>query len=306
MRRGLYVLLTAVAALVVLTAPGAYAGTHAKRYARRRAAWARHRVRRGETLYSLARAHGLTVEELRRTNRLRGDGLSAGSVLKIPAGRLPGAGYVVHTVARGETLYSLGRRYGVELTLLRRLNHMKGSGLKAGQGFKVPASAPAKTALKTPPGGPDAASQAAAPETPAVTANAPSGSGQTSENPFSDPAVAEIERRYKGVPYRFGGSGRTGMDCSGFTRAVFCSIGLDLPRSAREQFQAGVPVKKSELRPGDLVFFSTYAKYPSHVGIYVGEGRFMHMSTGKGALEITGLDDEGYAMSYLGARRVLP
>src|SRR4030066_1570805 len=77
------------------------------------------------------------------------------------------------------------------------------------------------------------------------------------------------------IPYRFGGSSLLGIDCSAYVQKVYSLIGIDLPRSARKQFQEGTPVKDDELSIGDLVFFRTYASFPSHVGIYLGNNLFI-------------------------------
>lgn len=105
-----------------------------------------------------------------------------------------------------------------------------------------------------------------------------------------------------GVPYVFGGTSRKGFDCSGYTQYVFKGSGISLPRTSWSQFNAGSKITKDELQTGDLVFFSTYAKGPSHVGIYIGGGNFIHASNS--GVRITSLNDSYYAKRYLGARRV--
>ena len=107
-----------------------------------------------------------------------------------------------------------------------------------------------------------------------------------------------------GIKYKYGGTTTSGFDCSGFTRYVFQKLGLELPRSSKEQYKVGVKVSKEELRPGDLVFFNTSGKGVSHVGIYIGNGKFAHASTSKGVV-YTSLSDKYYAQRYLGARRVM-
>ncbi len=110
---------------------------------------------------------------------------------------------------------------------------------------------------------------------------------------------------YKGVKYRFGGATPAGFDCSGFVMYVFNKHGIKLPRTADIQFTVGKPVKaKKELKPGDLVFFETYEKGASHVGIYHGNDKFVHASSSRG-VTLSGLSEEYYAKRYLGARRVL-
>lgn len=86
--------------------------------------------------------------------------------------------------------------------------------------------------------------------------------------------------------------------------SVLSATGVDAPRSAREQFRLGKPVDVDELEPGDLVFFRTYRSGASHVGIYLGEGQFIHAATRLGRVTVSSLDEPYYANRYLGARRI--
>jgi cell wall-associated NlpC family hydrolase len=112
---------------------------------------------------------------------------------------------------------------------------------------------------------------------------------------------------FLGVPYKRGGDNAdNGFDCSGFTRHVFeNSLGLVLPRRADQQAkQSGLlPVKREELRPGDLVFFNTMKRAFSHVGIYVGEGRFIHAPRSGGEVRVEDMRQSYWAKRFNGARR---
>jgi hypothetical protein len=110
-----------------------------------------------------------------------------------------------------------------------------------------------------------------------------------------------------GTPYRFGGSSpEAGFDCSGLVRHVFASaLQRDLPRRAEDISGVGQPVARSDLQPGDLVFFDTLRRAFSHVAIYIGEGRFVHAPARNGRVRIEGLDDRYWASRFNGARRVL-
>ena len=112
-----------------------------------------------------------------------------------------------------------------------------------------------------------------------------------------------------GVPYRRGGSGGDGFDCSGFTRHVFeVSLGLALPRRVDDQATAPglVAVKRDDLKPGDLVFFNTLKRTFSHVGIYIGEGRFIHSPRSGGQVRLEDMRYAYWNKRYTGARRAEP
>lgn len=112
---------------------------------------------------------------------------------------------------------------------------------------------------------------------------------------------------FLGVPYRRGGNTEeAGFDCSGFTRHIFeMSLGLVLPRRADEQASTGLlqKITREELKPGDLVFFNTMRRTFSHVGIYVGDDKFIHSPRAGGAVRIENLTDSYWARRFTGARR---
>lgn len=110
--------------------------------------------------------------------------------------------------------------------------------------------------------------------------------------------------KYKGVPYVFGGTTTKGFDCSGYVQYVFKDCKAKLPRLADEQALQGIFVTQKQLRPGDLVFFTTYAAGASHVGVYAGNGQFWHASTSRGVI-LSSLKDDYWKQRYYGARRVL-
>jgi len=117
--------------------------------------------------------------------------------------------------------------------------------------------------------------------------------------------IGTTAAQYLGTPYRFGGEGADGIDCSSFVQKVFREHQINLPRTAREQSQMGSDVAQGDLRKGDLVFFHTYASYPSHVGIYLGDGKMIHASSGKGEVTVSDLNSDYYRSRYLGAKRMV-
>ncbi len=117
-------------------------------------------------------------------------------------------------------------------------------------------------------------------------------------------AAARLAREMVGVAYRSGGSTPAGgFDCSGFTRWVYRLQDVTLPRSAREQFASGRRVGREGVSPGDLVFFARDRRTVSHVGIWVGEGRFVHAPRPGRVVRIESIGDSWWASRYMGARR---
>lgn len=117
--------------------------------------------------------------------------------------------------------------------------------------------------------------------------------------------LAAFAKRFLGIPYVWAGRSPSGFDCSGFIYYIFSQYDTVLPRMADEQFEAGFAVAKTDLLLGDLVFFSTYEPGPSHVGIYIGNGQFIHASSGADEVVITPLNKPYYVERYVGAKRVL-
>lgn len=110
---------------------------------------------------------------------------------------------------------------------------------------------------------------------------------------------------YLGTPYSYGGNTKEGIDCSGFTARVYQSaVQKKLPRSAREQYAFGTPVDPSRLKFGDLVFFNTTGRAPSHVGIYIEDDLFAHASVTRG-VTFSSLESTYYKKRFVGARRVV-
>jgi len=120
--------------------------------------------------------------------------------------------------------------------------------------------------------------------------------------------IAEYAKKFIGVKYKWGGTTPDGFDCSGLVYYVFKQFGITMPRTSKEQANKGTTVKKSELKPGDLLFFDTNGSnngVVSHVGIYIGNGKFIHASNPRSNVKITDVNDSFYAKAYVKSKRVI-
>jgi cell wall-associated NlpC family hydrolase len=117
--------------------------------------------------------------------------------------------------------------------------------------------------------------------------------------------LAAFAMELRNIRYRRGGRApSTGFDCSGFVHYVFeHALGIDLPSNSIEQFHAGTKVARGELQTGDLVFFRTRGKHVSHVGIYLGDGRFIHSPTTGQRVKVSNLDERYWSRRFVGAKR---
>jgi cell wall-associated NlpC family hydrolase len=147
--------------------------------------------------------------------------------------------------------------------------------------------------------------------TPAITTQVTAQAGQPATAtvqyiPTGLRSPVQMAMSFLGVPYRLGGASRNGIDCAGLVRVAYEGLGLVLPRTAAGQFQQGVEISLGELQPGDLLFFrDTYKRGISHVGIYVGEGKFVHAASTKRGVVVTSLSRSYYLSRFAGARRVV-
>ncbi|AJE03731.1 NlpC/P60 family protein [Geobacter pickeringii] len=116
--------------------------------------------------------------------------------------------------------------------------------------------------------------------------------------------AARTAERFVGIPYRWGGDTVVdGMDCSGFARAVYNLCGVSIPRTSREQFRVGDVVGRDDLKDGDLVFFGSSEQSINHVGIYIGDGKFVHAPRRGDDIKISSLEESYFTKKFMGGRR---
>ncbi len=146
--------------------------------------------------------------------------------------------------------------------------------------------------------------------------SAPAGGARTPDRPVATPAgpltpaqaqghrVASMALEFRGVPYRNGGTDPAGFDCSGLVVYVFTKLGQPVPRQTSAQFTVGRAVDRTDLRAGDLVFFSTVAPGASHVGIALDDDEFVHAPSSNGVVRVERLTATYWRTRFVGARRV--
>lgn len=214
----------------------------------------------------------------------------------------PGQSY---TVRAGDNLYRIARNFGTTPTAIKSANSLKSTMIKAGQILSIPV---AKAAVAKPSNPKVAEIAHTGNETymsaaPAVSADIKQGVNSQSASTRLQLVQAGFE--LIGVRYRFGGSGNGGFDCSGLVKNLFSKFNIDLPRSSKEQFKQGQKISRDDLQVGDLVFFSSNGSQPTHVGIYVGDNKFLHAARKARQVIISDLSKIWYTMRYIGARRVM-
>ncbi len=256
-----------------------------------------YKIKSGDTLWALAQRFDMSVEQLAALNGISPDAtLRLGQVLKVTVGpaavprasAAPSRKYVPYRIQQGDSLWTLARRFDMSVRELAAANGIgEADTLQIGQVLKV-------KALPVP-------ARRPAGQTPAASLR------RIAAPPYRGAAWANsligLARRFIGTRYRWGATGPSAFDCSGFLQYVFARTGLSLPRTTYAMYQAGRPVPEGELLPGDMIFFTTYRPGPSHAGIYLGDGQFIHSSSGYGSVTITPLSKDYYRKRYLGARR---
>ncbi|MGC9352017.1 MAG: LysM peptidoglycan-binding domain-containing protein [Sulfurovum sp.] len=274
---------------------------------------ATHKVKKGETLSAIAKANKTTVSQLCKLNGMKKNAtLRVGKVLRVP-GTKTAKKTATYKVKSGDALYSIARKYKTNISTLKSLNGLKGDTLRAGQTIKVPATKSVKVAKK--------ATKTSDRKLAKTLASLPKSSYMKKEPTKKDvfnlgdlffgedtnEEVVAVAKTKLGKKYVWGATGTKGtFDCSGFTKYCYKKNGIDIPRTSIMQSKYGKFIKRSELQKGDLIFFDTSKRrkgYVNHVGIYLGDNKFIHASSAKKKVVITSLGKAFYSQRYMGARR---
>lgn len=276
-----------------------------------------HVVRKSESLQSIARKYHVSVDELKSVNSLTVSHVSKGTRLIIPSHAdslqkksAAASRQDTYKVVKGDTLPKIAKKTGVKMAEIRSLNGLKRNKVKPGQVLVLVASDPAPriAANRLQLINKDLLNEQELTDTLAELTDLESDRPvDLAKSLEANQAISKLKKSaysFLGARYRFGGSSRGALDCSSFTQQVFREQSVKLPRTAREQFYVGNEVMRGDLKKGDLVFFQTYARFPSHVGIYLGNRKMIHASSREHRVVISSMDTPYYLSRYLGARRM--
>ena len=249
-----------------------------------------HTVRKGDTLKGIARKYSVSVSDIKTLNGLKSTKLSAGQKLMVKH-----SGPNTYTVRNGDNLWKIAKRFDMDADDLMEINEMSSPSLKVGQ----------KLYLEEKPDVLNVDQKYLV-----MAGTIEEEIKKVSESPdfvelTTQDKLVTFARKLLNIPYKFGGNTILGIDCSAYVKKVYGLLGVDLPRTAREQFNEGQRIDKEELSIGDLVFFRTYASFPSHVGIYLGNNLFIHASSKGKKVTINSLDTPYYLKRFIGAKRLI-
>jgi len=271
----------------------------------------KHTVKKGESLYTIAHKNHTTVDALRKVNHIKkGEVLKVGKVITIPSTKKTKVAKTTrvktkaYRVKKGDTLTSIAKKYHTTISKLVEINHLKSSSmLKVGKSIKVPASIHYAKKTKS------NKKLAKVLKRTRVTKQYASNDivFHSKHTPKKAKKIIQLAKSKLGRRYVWGATGSNAFDCSGLTTYVCKLNGINLPRRAISQSKVGKYVPRNQLKPGDLVFFDTSKHrrgYVNHVGIYIGNGKFIHASSAKHKVTITNLNKPFYSQRFKVARRV--
>ncbi len=249
-----------------------------------------HVVKKGDTLRAIARKHQVSEADIRNLNDMRSAKIRPGRKLLVKV-----SGPMTYTVRKGDTLRQIAKKFNMAIDDLMEINEMTSPEVKAGQKLYLD-ERPEVVNL-------DQKYIVMAKSIEDELHRVPE-SAEFAQKTAQDKLVT-FAKKLLNIPYKFGGNTILGIDCSSYVKKVYGLMGINLPRTAREQFREGELIARHELSVGDLVFFRTYASFPSHVGIYLGNDLFIHASSKGRKVTINSLETPYYVKRYIGAKRLI-
>jgi len=244
----------------------------------------KHSIKKGETLFTIARKHHTTIAEVQKANRLKkGEMLKIGRVLKVPS-----------------------NTYNVPKTKLAKKTNTKKKKVKVAKHTKKSNKKLAASLAKLETISLEKEKVATKKKSSSFSLSDIFTSSKSRKNAKSA-KITSVAKKKLGRRYVWGATGtKNTFDCSGFTKYVYKKNGIDIPRTSINQSKYGKYVSRKNLKKGDLIFFDTSKRrkgYVNHVGIYLGNGKFIHASSAKKKVVITSLNKNFYSKRYKGARR---
>jgi peptidoglycan endopeptidase LytE len=250
-----------------------------------------HVVKKGDTLFSISSKYSISVTELKELNDLRkSTKLKKGQKLLVKSSRPK-----IYTVKKGDNIWEIAKKYSMDAEQLMEINEMDSPSLIKGQKLYLEEDQSVIAELQN--------NEILTKEIEEELKKMPE------SDEFVEKSMREkltlFAKKLINIPYKFGGNSILGIDCSAYVKKVYGLLGIDLPRTAREQFNEGETIEKEELSIGDLVFFRTYASFPSHVGIYLGNDLFIHASEKGKKVKVDSLEAPYFVKRFIGAKRLL-
>ena len=276
-------------------------------------------VKPGDTLSKIAHKYGLKPQDIRNANQLQGSALKCSQVLIIPnnirvkskkaSGSLKEvqADTEFYKIKKGDTIQSIAAMANCSVKELRKMNRLKSNSLRVGRRIIIPKIEEKKS--DTDQADPEDAEESVSEEKLADEINEERQKQSSNSvlgkwnGPDERNLFIRVVKTFLGVPYRYGGSTLKGIDCSAFVKRVYAVVDISLPRTAHEQSMLGKWVKKNQLEDGDLVFFRT-RRINDHVGIYIGNNQFVHLSSKNREAKIDNLDEPYFQKRFVRGVRV--
>lgn len=257
-----------------------------------------HKIKKGETLASIAKKYSTSVASIKKLNNLKSNTIHPGRTIIVakivkeippvivnPTPIAPVSPKIYYNVKIGDTIESIASKFGISVAALKETNLLYDGRIKVGQTLVIPQIADIN-------------------ETTVVDTSVSEKEKTNHTSTILASKIIENALNFINTPYRLGGMSEKGIDCSGLVKKSYEAVGINLPRTSREQAKKGEIVPLSAIKPGDLLFFGHKGRI-NHVGIYIGENKFIHASRESGKVVVANLDENYYQKHLICARTFL-